>query len=357
MASTAIPEAVFLDAQVFESASFNFKTKPFTALRRHLESGRLRLVVIDITVAEVRARIEKNVVKELAVHERFRKDARVLRSSSLPQVGGALVELHAAKIIKGLQAAFEDFLKKNKAQIIDTTEQKAGPIFEKYFAGKPPFGPEGKKNEFPDAFVVQALIEWTEHNEAELFVVSGDKPFVKACGECDELHAKGSLAEVLDHVASDDKKLAKFIRSQLVDRAHTIAEKAKSQFEDLGFYVKDEWGDVEVEVTDIQLDGEPEILEVSGKEATVQMTFETHFDAHLSYDDSSTGVWDSEDGVMMFMDHKEETVKRKDDLVVEVRVTFEGMDPQEFEIDEIDLVEPSRGYGINTADMEGYPWK
>jgi hypothetical protein len=357
MSSTAIPEAVFLDAQAFESASFNLKTKPFTSLRRHLESGRLRLVITDITVVEVRARIKKNVPKELAVHQKFRKDARVLRSSLLPEVEGVLVELDPAKVGESIQAAFDDFLTKNKAAIIDTSEQEAGPVFEKYFAGKPPFGAGDKKNEFPDAFVVQALIAWTHDHVADLFVVSGDKPFVDACAECGELHAKAALAEVLDHVASDDKKLADFIRSELVDRAHVIAKEAKSLFEDLGFHVEDQNGDVEVVVTDIDLDGEPEILEVSGKEATVQMKFAPRFDEHLSYDDSNTGIWDSEDEEMMFMDHKEETVQRTDELLVDVRVTFEGTDPGKFRIENVDLVEPARGYGITTPELEGYPWK
>jgi hypothetical protein len=52
--------------------------------------------------------------------------------------------------------------------------------------------------------VVQALIELTQQNKADLFIVSGDKPFQDACCECAMLHAKATLTEVLDHVASDD---------------------------------------------------------------------------------------------------------------------------------------------------------
>ncbi len=167
MASTAIPEAVFLDTQVFEGASFNFTSTSFAALSKHLESGRLRLVITDITIAEVRARIEKAVARELAAHGEFRKHARVLRSSSLPEVAGVLVELDAAAVTKSLREAFDEYLDQNKAEIIDTSEQDAGPVFEKHFAGAPPFGTGDKKSEFPDAFVIEALIERTENNEAE----------------------------------------------------------------------------------------------------------------------------------------------------------------------------------------------
>src|SRR5438045_236949 len=104
MASTAIPEAVLLDAQAFENASFNFASKTFKALKRHLQLGRLRLVITDITVAEVKSRIAKNVEKEVAAHTKFAKVARVFRSS--PLAAGAVANLEAPRIIMAMHKAF-----------------------------------------------------------------------------------------------------------------------------------------------------------------------------------------------------------------------------------------------------------
>jgi hypothetical protein len=42
-------DGVFLDAQVFEAASFNFTTTAFVSLQEQLESGRLRLILTDTT--------------------------------------------------------------------------------------------------------------------------------------------------------------------------------------------------------------------------------------------------------------------------------------------------------------------
>ena len=289
MASTAIPEAVFLDTHVFDAASFNFKSTPFAALTKHLDSGRLRLLMTDITVGEVRARIGKDVAKEVTAHNAFRKQARTLRSCSLPAAAGAVAELDEGAIAADLCKAFDNFLEQHKADILDTSEQDAGPVFEKYFASAPPFGSGDKKSEFPDAFVIEALIEWTEDNGEELLVVSGDEPIRAACDDCDELHPFSNLAALLDHVASDDEKLASFIRAQLVAQSGEIAKTAKSKYEDLGFSIQDEWGDAEPQVTSIELEGEPEILDISGKEATVQMTFKASIDLSLSYDDRGRG--------------------------------------------------------------------
>jgi hypothetical protein len=358
MSSTAIPEALFLDTQVFVATGFNFKSSQFAAMRAHLSAGRLRMVTTDITVREVKARIAIAVHEELARHSTFRKGARVVRNSLLPAVVVSLAKLDEKQVVDDLCGQFQEFLKETKAEVVDTDDVQVAPVFEKYFGGAPPFGHgDSKKSEFPDAFVLQALREWTEDRGEHLFVVSGDDLFRDGCGTCDELHAARTLAEVLDHVASDDKKLAGFIRSETAKRADDIANDAKSQFEDRLYWVADEEGDAEVEVANITATGDPEIIQVTSGEAIVQMTFRVTYNAHLSYTDSSTGVWDSEDGRMMFMEHREEDVEREEEVVVEVRVVFMGTDPEAFGIEDVDLTEPADGFAIKTEDAEDWPYK
>ena len=108
-----------------------------------------RGVITDITIAEIRARIEKTVKEEVAKLQKF----RVRRSSSLPEVVG-MFSIEEKTIVESLHRSLKDFLNKNKPEIIDTSEQKAGPVFEKYFSGTPPFDSGNKKHEFPDAFVI-----------------------------------------------------------------------------------------------------------------------------------------------------------------------------------------------------------
>jgi hypothetical protein len=347
LTSNAIPEAVYLDAQAFENASFNFASKQFTALKKHLESGRLRLIITDITVAEVKSRTAKNIAKEVAAHEKFAKAARVLRSSETGR--NVLSTLDKDAIVKELLGGFDQFLHEHKADMIDTTANDPGPVFERYFAGKPPFGEAAeKKYEFPDAFVIEALKEWTEDNEEELFVVSGDDLFREACQECDEIHVKATLVEMLDHVASDDEKVAKFIRERLEAQAQEIGKQAAEQFEGLGFHLIDEWGDVEVVIKKVTLSGDPEIIDIGTKEANAQMIFDIEYAADISWDDSSTGIYDSEEGRMMFMEERRTTVNKTHEAFVDVHLTFNGLDPAEFEVDEVDLVDPTGSIGIRT---------
>jgi len=340
-----IPEAVFLDTQVFDSASFNFDTKSFTALGKHLQSGRLRLVLTDITISEVKSRIAKNIDREIEAHEKFVNTARVLKQTEAAK--NSVTKIDASAAVKEMHDTFDRFVTENKAEVLDAMEQDVPTIFERYFEAKPPFGPTTEKHrEFPDAFVSEALKEWTEANEQQLFVVSDDALFREACDECPEIHVKKTLVELLDHVASDDEKLSNFIREQLHANAEKIGKEAGDRFEELGFWVIDEWADIEVEVTKVTLSGEPEIIDIGVKEANAQLVFDAEYEAAISYEDSTTGVYDSEEGRMMFMETRDVTARKKRELVVDVHLTFNGLDPDEFEVDEVDLVEPAKGYGI-----------
>ena len=123
------------------------------------------------------------------------------------------------------------------------------------------------------------------------------------------------------------------------------------------YNVDDEWGDVEMMVRSLELEGEPEILEADEDSATVEIRFQGKFDAHLSFDDSSSGVYDSETKSTMFMERRRETQELEEEFVVEVKVKFEVFDPDKFEIDEVTLEHPDESYSVSTSRWAGYPWK
>ena len=83
--------------------------------------------------------------------------------------------------------------------------------------------------------------------------------------------------------------------------------------------------------------------------ATVEVHFLGKFNAHLSYTDSSTGMYDNETKSMMFMEHKHETLDKEEEFIIEVKVKFEVFDPDRFEIEETSLVQPDDGYSVSTS--------
>jgi len=53
---------------------------------------------------------------------------------------------------------------------------------------------------------------------------------------------------------------------------------------------------------------------------------------------------------MLFMERRNISVRKSRDAVAEIKVTFDGVDRDSFEITEIDLIEPTKGFGIRPPD-------
>jgi hypothetical protein len=267
-----------------------------------------------------------------------------------------MTKLDPDVVAKDLCDQFDAFLKEAKATVITTEDLTVGDVLDKYFAGDPPFGDaENKRYEFPDAFSIQALAEWAEDRDLRMFVVSGDELFQAACGKCPQLLPKKALIEVLDHVASDDEQLAKFVRSETMKRIAAISAKAKEEFEDRYYWVEDQDGDAQVQVTELTPAQDPEIIEIDKEEAVLQLNFHATYSADLSYNDLGTASYD--EGTLVYVEHRKEEVEREQELVVEVRVAYEQGDPNSFDIIGISLTEPSDGFGIKTQDEYDWPYK
>ena len=342
-----MPQFLFLDTEAYEAESFNTESTRFKALARHLKSGRLRLVITDITKIEVHKRIDKTCKEELNSVRKTRNKARVLRSANQVQDLGLFSDVHPDAPPTQLRGAVDKFLDDHDTTVVEAmAAQNATPVFERYFAMTPPFGLGSKRKEFPDAFVVEALIDWTNQQAPNtLLVVSEDVLFRTACQESECIEPVATLGVLLDRVSSEDA-MAAFLRTQIIGRLDSIKNSAKEAFESLGFYVIDEDGDVELEVTQIDPNGEPDLIDISETEVTAALYFDAQYTALLSYDDSSTGTYDREEGGLVFMDHVTDTVHSSEPLTVTVTAVFDGTDTDRFAIHDIDLAEPSVGFGI-----------
>ena len=349
-----MPTFVFLDTQAFEAESFNTQSTHFETLAKHLKSGRLKLVATDITRTEVHGRIDSVCKEEIASLRKIKQKSRVLRSAHKIQELGLFCDLHLDSAQMNLHRAVDRFLDEHDATVIEAMAQNSKLVFKRYFAIEPPFAPGSKRKEFPDAFVIEALIDWISRQDGELFVVSGDAPFREACDEDERIKAFKDVALLLNHVASDDENLADFLRDQITGCLSQIENTAKQEFEGLGFHIDDEWGDVELKVTGMDLVWEPELIYIKESEVIAELGFDAQYEVRLSYDDSSTGTYDREEESRIFMDHVIETVRGSAHLVITVTATFDRTDADGFEIQSIELTEPTGGFGIPTSKMEDY---
>lgn len=346
-----ISEHVYLDTQVFVRFWFQYDGTAFAALTELISKGRLKLVVTNIVVREVEANIGKAVRSAFNAHKKFTtQEGRVLSGSGVAGIADKVKWFKRDEVIADLQAQFKKFLDDNDAVIVETDDVSIDELMDDYFAGRPPFG-ENPKPEFPDAINVKALAEWAQTEDVHVLVVSGDVGVCDACEEIDRLHPVCELEEVLDSVASDDEKLAAFIREQVKVHEEAVRALVVHEFEDMYFYVVDENGDAEVTVTDAAFDEDIEILEIGNEEATVDVNYTLTFSAEATYDDPDTMSYDSETGTSMSWGSRTTEVRGREAWVrADVTVSFKGLEPAQFKIEGASITEPSRSIGVRIYD-------
>jgi hypothetical protein len=116
-------------------------------------------------------------------------------------------------------------------------------VFEKYFAGTPPFANDKKKHEFPDAFSLAAIERWCETSSGKMYVVSTDSDWQQVCALNPSLKYAQSLPEFLD-LLSQGEKLADEVSQLFKTHQPAIWEKIREKVEPLNLNYEP-YGDVQ----------------------------------------------------------------------------------------------------------------
>ena len=99
---------------------------------------------------------------------------RVL-GTELPEITKAELK---AKIVESYERSIETMFKELNCKILAIDEVKPSIVFSHYTAGEGFFTGQGKKDQFPDAFIFERLKAEVSSNE-QMIIVSNDKDFEK----------------------------------------------------------------------------------------------------------------------------------------------------------------------------------
>jgi len=341
---------VFIDTEVFRRACFNYESAVFLALRDLGRRGRVRILLTDITLKEIKALVHSLVAKAEPP-----KAEPILKNSSRPEVK-ALFEPYAAEAIEQeFIAQLEAFLKDGQVTVLSVQDRCLKPVLELYFRGQPPFGAGKKKSEFPDALVIETLVEWTNETGLDLAVVSGDSDFASGCADRELLHHFETLLKYLDAVASEDEVLSDFIREEVFGRTEAEAKgKLENVFPDIDFVLADQDGDVEyAQLIDVEYEGDVEIVSLTATTAVVELPAQVRFSADVRYLDPGTGTYDREDDETYFQDRIAKTVERTAVINLTLEVGFVDLDPKSLHVLSVS-VEGNRYVEVDSGYNDGW---
>lgn len=320
------------------------------------------MVITKITIAEVESNIRQGVIEAEQAIEKAKKQARILRNSTTGTLSSIFEAWDKERVIEELINRFHNFLKEFEVVVLGYAEVDAENVFNLYFNKKPPFGDGKKKEEFPDAFVMEILESWGTSEQQSIFLVSSDNDFVSGNGNFLHLERAQSLADLLSLLSFKYEELAPLCARAYECVRAAVDNQITNEFTNTGFYIEDQQGNVN-EISDIAIGNyEPRLLWVDYESETgfVRCEFEVitkiDFIAHLSYDDLVTAAYDSEDKVLIPWNTIDEKVNSFEVVMTTVLFSFNKENIYEHSLDDVD-VSLSDSIGITSSAGSEWPYK
>lgn len=303
---------IFIDTSVFRQSSFFQKDGSVDRLFELANKGFVRILMPTIT--------EKEWLKHFEQGVRIKFD-EIERKSRL-------LGLDETRVFQekydGISKEYDTLVKKSfknhldDAKVIrlglDYPSDSLKTIFEKYFAKEKPFGTDGKKSEFPDAFVLSSLEKYATKHDIDKIVVfacDGDmKDYVSPVlevGDATEflneivtVKMPAYLKEETEKVEKDIARLYQYIGSKPSSLLDQIQCKVEEFLTDVSNY-EERFNYIDIDeayVDELNLNSSVKDMEIHSIEDEVMTAlFFVDVDASIrvhSFDEEES-IWDSED--------------------------------------------------------------
>ena len=226
---------VFLDTTVFRDDPLRRKA-PFKVIERLAELGKVEIHVSDISRREFITQQEHHFDEQIGKLLSAIKDLRtkIPNEQLLAGLQREVATVQAKR--ETIATEFDGWLSRVNAHVHPIAEHHGASVVEKYFMGLPPFTKVKSRNDYPDAFIWEAVVDVAKEAKAPNLVTNdgplsnniADIPGVTAHKSLHDFVAISSLEDllkrtenldkILSFFASDATKTANYIASPIVDR-------------------------------------------------------------------------------------------------------------------------------------------
>lgn len=268
---------ICFDTNVYDNTKYNFDGqfyKTFKELKKE-KFPNLEIYINSIIYREVMAHLEEKGQENNEVIERFKKDVWNLEIfDELQRVLNDIDFLREASI-KEAKDKFNNFLSlfsvdinSLKAKLIydDNQNFDLGEVLDDYFNHRPPFeNKNNKKNEFPDALIIQNISQRFKNHD-NFIVVSSDNGFRKAVEQkIPKATMFANYSECANYLNKHHENYDKACMT--IEKLESVIEKKINQFlSDLTYdfvpnYYAEDFG-IKVDVTNYDRKGHSELYEL-----------------------------------------------------------------------------------------------
>lgn len=322
---------VFLDANIVIRSGKPPGGPEFERVVDLVDAGIVSVLTTDLTITEVSKKHADNdydVIKEIG-RPHFRRLVEEAVGAKIPEVkkaellGKLNVDYH-----KSVSAMFEDL----KAKVLPIDEVKPTAVFKDYAESTGFFSGEGKKDQFPDAFIFECL-KRIASKDMPIIIVSDDGDFKQSAAAHEHMTLIKSLPELFSLLGFEVD--APPVQDFLNTNDEILIEMVNDELNDWGLI-----GDVEdseiddIDVTEIEWKKMTAFKPVEdGDDILVTGRLEVTANISFSHPDWDTAMYDSEDKVLIPF----ESVSGENEILFELDVSIsiavdEGGKPEELDM-------------------------
>ena len=165
---------VFLDTNIYDSLCHNYRNPQFVQLIEYADKGMLELQINAVVKGEVKRHINDRITSILEKITNNFKSRDLALFQELDWYKDAIKPFDKLKWIEFAYAEFENFLLACHAEEISISNTNVDKLILDYFERRYPFE-NAKKNEFPDAIIIQSIMMEIRR----MSVVNGQSSFDK----------------------------------------------------------------------------------------------------------------------------------------------------------------------------------
>ncbi len=303
---------VFLDRSILESENF-FSSIKIKQLALFAQKEIIHLKITEVTYNEIRKGLKDNLVKAKRALEKVRKDARTLKNLSKYDEFFETTVMDIDIDYNEILNVFDKFIEDNNIEIIGNGYINVESVLKDYFDGNKPFGEGRKKNEFPDAFILSTIEGYCTDKDIKVYVLSHDNDIKEYESPTGQVLIKENMGEFISEVHEyHNKAIFNFVDARSFQDNYQVGRIIDKDFygsfeDEISKIIFDNpyYEEEEFEINDIEIKNmfEYNVLEIDGEDATVEYLFDIEISAKISYNDLSTGLYDSEDGQWVGVEH------------------------------------------------------
>jgi|GEM_PF-5026913 len=369
---------IFIDTGIFIHEAFQLENSSiFKTLINFAKEQKLKILLVDITDNEVINSLENDQSKTFnninsaikqtnKIYSQINKaDTRILKHISefndLMRNFKIFVDKYKTQDgISDINDKHSDFLKRAKDEYskflidanvekIDTDPNCIQNVFNKYFQKIAPFNKK-KKNEFPDAFVLETILSWCKKNRETAYLISKDTDWREFANNEMALKYESSLTKIVSLYLRQEenlKQLITFTDKLIEDNKEGILEEIKDVLSeidsynydiDYGLSPEDHYcGAPDYEISSVEVEDalefiEIELVQIDENSAIYNILTETLLNVDYYLEDYSRASYDSEDKTYFNVETEEFTKTYKVGINVEVEISYTYNQPDSFNL-------------------------